>query len=141
MHIRKAGGVCMNVKSYVFKFILLAFMLMPVFAFAGIENADVNKVEEYIKSGKYIVVDVRKAEEFAAGHIKGAGNIDYYNDDFETLFEEKYTDKNQGYILYCRSGMRSQYSAEILEELGYTNLVNMTGGFLSWQDAGKPVEK
>ena len=35
--------------------------------------------------------------------------------------------------------MRSLYSAEILEELGYTNVTNMKGGFLAWQSAGKPV--
>lgn len=131
----------MKLKFHILKIFLVLSVLIPSFAYAEIKNADVNQVEEYIKSGKYIVVDVRKSDEYSAGHIKGAGNVDYYDDNFESLFEEKYSDKNQSYILYCRSGMRSQYSAEILEELGYKNLINMTGGILAWQDAGKPVEK
>lgn len=131
----------MKLKFHILKIFLVLSVLIPSFAYAEIKNADVNQVEEYIKSGKYIVVDVRKPDEYSAGHIKGASNVDYYDDNFESLFEEKYSDKNQGYIIYCRSGMRSQYSAEILEELGYKNLINMTGGFLAWQDAGKPVEK
>jgi len=131
----------MKLKFHILKIFLVLSVLIPSFAYAEIKNADVNQVEEYIKSGKYIVVDVRKPDEYSAGHIKGAGNVDYYDDNFESLFEEKYSDKNQSYILYCRSGMRSQYSAEILEELGYKNLINMTGGILAWQDAGKPVEK
>ena len=131
----------MKLKFHILKIFLVLSVLIPSFAYAEIKNADVNQVEEYIKSGKYIVVDVRKPDEYGAGHIKGAGNVDYYDDNFESLFEEKYSDKNQSYIIYCRSGMRSQYSAEILEELGYKNLINMTGGILAWQDAGKPVEK
>lgn len=131
----------MKKRFHILSIFLLFSLFVPFYALAEVKNIDVNKAEEYIKSGKYILVDVRKPEEFKAGHIKGAGNIDYYNEDFETLFEEKYKDKNKSYILYCRSGVRSQYSAEILEELGYKNVINMTGGFLAWQDAGKPVEK
>lgn len=130
----------MKLRFHIVKLLLVFSILVPSMAYA-IENADVNKVEEYIKTGEYIVVDVRKPDEYSAGHIKDAGNIDYYDDNFESLFEEKYSDKSKKYILYCRSGMRSQYSAEILEELGYENIINMTGGFLAWQDAGKPVEK
>lgn len=131
----------MRLKIHILSIFLVLSVLIPFYAFAEIKNVDVNQADEYIKSGNYIVVDVRKPEEYKAGHIKGAGNVDYYNEDFESLFEEKYKDKNKGYIIYCRSGVRSQYSAEILEELGYKNIINMTGGFLSWQDAGKPVEK
>lgn len=131
----------MKKRFHILSIFLLFSLLVPFYALAEVKNIDINKAEEYIKSGKYILVDVRKPEEFKAGHIKGAGNIDYYNEDFETLFEKQYKDKNKGYILYCRSGVRSQYSAEILEELGYKNVINMTGGFLAWQDAGKPVEK
>ncbi|MDT3694490.1 MAG: rhodanese-like domain-containing protein [Mucispirillum sp.] len=129
----------MKGKSLFFKLFMVIALLIPAFAFAEIKNEDVAKVDELIKSGKYTVIDVRTKEEYDAGHIKGALNIDYYNDDFEEKIESQLKDKNKPYILYCRSGMRSLYSAQILEDLGYTDVTNMKGGFLAWQSAGKPV--
>ena len=131
----------MKGKSLFFKLFMVIALLIPAFAFAEIKNEDVAKVDELIKSGKYTVIDVRTKEEYDAGHIKGALNIDYYNDDFEEKIESQLKDKNKPYILYCRSGMRSLYSAQILEDLGYTDVTNMKGGFLAWQSAGKPVTK
>ena len=129
----------MKGKSLFFKLFMVVALLIPAFAFAEIKNENVAKLEELIKSGKYTVINVRTKEEYDAGHIKGALNFDYYNDDFEEKIEEALKDKDKPYIVYCRSGMRSLYSAEILEELGYTNVTNMKGGFLAWQSAGKPV--
>ena len=129
----------MKGKSLFFKLFMVIALLIPAFAFAEIKNEDVAKVDELIKSGKYTVIDVRTKEEYDAGHIKGALNFDYYNDDFEEKIESQLKDKNKPYILYCRSGMRSLYSAQILEDLGYTDVTNMKGGFLAWQSAGKPV--
>ena len=129
----------MKGKSLFFRLFMVVALLIPAFAFAEIKNEDVAKVEELIKSGKYTVIDVRTREEYDAGHIQGALNFDYYNDDFEEKIEAELKDKDKPYIVYCRSGMRSLYSAEILEELGYTNVTNMKGGFLAWQSAGKPV--
>ena len=131
----------MKGKSLFFKLFMVIALLIPAFAFAEIKNEDVVKVDELIKSGKYTVIDVRTKEEYDAGHIKGALNFDYYNDDFEEKIESQLKDKNKPYILYCRSGMRSLYSAQILEDLGYTDVTNMKGGFLAWQSAGKPVTK
>ena len=131
----------MKGKSLFFKLFMVIALLIPAFAFAEIKNEDVAKVDELIKSGKYTVIDVRTKEEYDAGHIKGALNFDYYNDDFEEKIESQFKDKNKPYILYCRSGMRSLYSAQILEDLGYTDVTNMKGGFLAWQSAGKPVTK
>ena len=131
----------MKTKSLLFKLFMVVALLVPVFAFAEVKNEDVAKVDELIKTGKYIVIDVRTKEEFDAGHIKGALNFDYYNEEFEDEIEANLKDKNKPYILYCRSGMRSLYSAQILEVLGYTEVTNMKGSFLAWQSAGKPVEE
>lgn len=129
----------MKRKSLFLKLFMVIALLVPAFAFAEVKNEDVAKVEELIKTGKYTIIDVRTKEEFDAGHIKGALNFDYYSDDFEEQVEEQLKDKNKPYIVYCRSGMRSLYSADILKDLGYTDITNMKGGFLAWQNAGKPV--
>ena len=122
-----------------FLFVLIALMVKPFITYAEIETIDVNKAEEYLKAG-YTIIDVRDKDEFKSGHIKGAINIDYYNDEFEKLFQEKLKDKNKEYVLYCRSGMRSLYASPILEELGYTKIKNMKGGIIAWKESGKPVE-
>lgn len=131
----------MKMKTLFFKLFMVVVLLVPAFSFAEIKNEDVAKADELIKSGKYTVLDVRTKEEYDAGHIAGALNFDYYSDDFEEKVEAQLTDKKKPYIIYCRSGMRSLYSAEILEELGYTDVTNMKGGLLAWQSAGKPVAK
>lgn len=122
------------------KVLAVMVLLIPAFAFAEIKSADVAKVDELLKTGKYTVVDVRTQGEFASGYIKGAVNVDFYNN-FEEVAPKILTNKNKPYILYCRSGRRSVHAAQILEKLGYTNVTNMEGGILVWQNAGKPVVK
>ncbi len=131
----------MKMRTFLFKLFVLMAVLVPAVAFAEIKNEGAAKVDELIKSGKYVVIDVRTPEEYAAGHINGAVNYDYYSDDFEEKLEENLTDKSKPYIVYCRSGKRSLYSAQIMEELGYKDVTNLDGGFLAWENAGKPVVK
>ncbi|MDE7315796.1 MAG: rhodanese-like domain-containing protein [Mucispirillum sp.] len=129
----------MKSKLLFFKLFMAAALFIPVFAFAEIKNEDAAKVDELIKSGKYTVIDVRTKEEYNAGHIQGAINFDYYNDNFGKTIETELKDKNKPYIIYCRSGRRSLYAADILEKLGFTNVTNMKGGILAWHSAGKPI--
>ena len=77
----------------------------------------------------YIILDVRTKEEFDQGHIPGAILIP--NTEIEARAEEKLTDKDQLILVYCRSGRRSKLAAEILVELGYTNIKEF-GGIIDW---------
>ena len=77
----------------------------------------------------YIILDVRRADEFAAGHIPGAVNV--ANEDIGTDEIAELPDKNQLILVYCRSGRRSKEAAEKLVALGYTNIVEF-GGILDW---------
>ncbi len=77
----------------------------------------------------YIVLDVRTQAEFDEGHIPGAILIP--NTEIEDRAEESLPDKNQLILVYCRSGRRSKMAAEILTELGYTN-VREFGGIIDW---------
>ncbi len=127
-------------KNKLLLFILSIMILFPVLSYAGYENVDVNKAEEYINSGEYILVDVRTPDEFKSGHIKKAYNIDFYNN-LEQDFLKQFPDKNKKYLLYCRSGNRSVYAARLLSGLGYKNIVNMQGGIVLWTAFGKKLER
>ena len=78
----------------------------------------------------YIILDVRRADEFAAGHIPGAINV--ANESIGTDEIPELPDKDQLILVYCRSGRRSKEAAEKLVKLGYTNVVEF-GGILDWK--------
>ena len=77
----------------------------------------------------YIILDVRRPDEFAEGHIPNAILIPDY--DIEEKAEEVLKDKNQLILVYCRSGRRSKLASEKLVQLGYTNIYEF-GGIIDW---------
>lgn len=77
----------------------------------------------------YILLDVRRADEFAAGHIPGAVNLP--NEQIGKAEIPSLPDKNQTIYIYCRSGNRSKQAADKLLALGYTNLIEF-GGILDY---------
>jgi rhodanese-related sulfurtransferase len=85
------------------------------------------------------IIDVRSPEEFATGHIENAKNIDVNAGDILAQLGE--LNKNMTYIVYCNTGIRSDIARDILEELGFSFVINMTGGINAWVAAGLPVVK
>ena len=78
----------------------------------------------------YIILDVRRPDEFAAGHIPDAINV--ANESIGTDEIPELPDKDQLVMVYCRSSRRSKEAAEKLVKLGYTNIVEF-GGILDWK--------
>ena len=78
----------------------------------------------------YIILDVRRPDEYATGHIPNAINV--ANESIGTDDITELPDKNQLIMVYCRSGRRSKEAAEKLVKLGYTNIVEF-GGILDWK--------
>ena len=78
----------------------------------------------------YIILDVRRPDEFAAGHIPNAINV--ANETIGTAEIPELPDKDQLIMVYCRSGRRSKEASEKLVKLGYTNIVEF-GGILDWE--------
>ena len=78
----------------------------------------------------YIILDVRRPDEFAAGHIPNAINVP--NESIGTDEIPELPNKDQLIMVYCRSGRRSKEAAEKLVKLGYTNIVEF-GGILDWK--------
>ena len=85
--------------------------------------------EEFAKSENYIILDVRRADEFAEGHIPGAINV--ANEDIGEEKPAGLPDLNQVIFVYCRSGRRSKEASTKLAALGYTNIYEF-GGILDW---------
>jgi rhodanese-related sulfurtransferase len=86
-----------------------------------------------------VVIDVRTSQEYTDGYISGAVNTDYlspsFNDDIAELNKDKL------YIVYCRTGARSAAARDVMEELGFEHVINMTGGYMAWVAAGLPVNQ
>ena len=77
----------------------------------------------------YMILDVRRPDEFAAGHIPNAVNVP--NETIGTAEIAALPNKDQLSLVYCRSGRRSKEASEKLVKLGYTNIVEF-GGILDW---------
>lgn len=86
-----------------------------------------------------VVLDVRRPDEYAEGHLSGAQSLDWL--DAETFAQGmERLDKTKTYYVYCRSGRRSHDAAEKMMAVGL-HVVDMEGGYLAWTDKGLPVVK
>ena len=100
------------------------------------------QVEEFDKlraSKENIVLDVRTAREYKAGHIPGAVNIDVNAPDFAEKVGK--LEKSKTYLVHCAGGVRSAKACRKLETMGFQSLYDLAPGFRGWERAGKPVEK
>jgi sulfur-carrier protein adenylyltransferase/sulfurtransferase len=103
-----------------------------------IEEVDPAEVNELMHEG-VAIVDVREADEFAAGHLPGAKHVP--RSYLETRIEGVVPDRSAQVILYCASGNRSAYGTRTLtDELGYEHVRSMTGGITLWKDRGYDVD-
>ena len=103
------------------------------------EDVDVNRFEQIIKSDSVQLVDVRKLDEFAEGHIAGAIHIDVLTTSFLSNALAK-LDKKRPCAVYCRSGKRSAMAATLLAKEGYT-VTSLLGGIIAWTEAKKKTVK
>jgi molybdopterin/thiamine biosynthesis adenylyltransferase/rhodanese-related sulfurtransferase len=85
------------------------------------------------------LIDVREADEVQAGQLPGA--IPIPRGYLELRVEEKVPDKAAPLVVYCAAGVRSALAARTLEELGYSDVVSLAGGYNLWSDQGFPIEK
>jgi len=74
-----------------------------------------------------ILVDVRTSEEYAAGHLDGALNMNWYDSDFAEQIKSIAQDET--IYVYCKKGGRSAKAAKLLDSIGYKNVVDLEGGY------------
>lgn len=103
-------------------------------------NLKPDQAANYIESRRPVIIDIRRPEEYAAGHLEAANlQLDYYAPDFKDQLAR--LDKNGSYLLYCRSGHRSGLALALMKDLGFTGIHDIAGGINAWIAAGLPVVK
>ena len=115
--------------------ILFAMLLSscgtPGSSSSGYRQISMDEAVKMMRDEKnYIILDVRRPDEFAEGHIPGAINVP--NEEIGTTDIAELPNKSQLILVYCRSGRRSKEASERLVKLGYTNIVEF-GGILDWK--------
>ncbi|MFN5651332.1 MAG: molybdopterin-synthase adenylyltransferase MoeB [Actinomycetes bacterium] len=91
--------------------------------------------EKRIAGGDVLVLDVREPDEYDQGALANVLHIPRGH--LEAQIEAKATDRDQEIVVYCAGGVRSAFAAKTLQELGYTNVLSMAGGFGRWKDEGR----
>lgn len=85
-----------------------------------------------------VMLDVRTADEYAAGHVPGARLLPY--DEIEARVGELEEARDKDVVVYCRSGRRAEIALESLRAAGFTRLFHLEGDWLGWTAAGREAE-
>lgn len=84
-----------------------------------------------------IIIDVRTSEEYAAGHIDGAKLLDFNGGDLAAAIPS--LDPDAEYLIYCRSGNRSDQAVALMKQAGFTDLTNLGSLEQAAQTTGLPI--
>lgn len=124
--------------------ILLSTLMLLLASFSSVsaQKTQMNspEVKEVLKKSKTIVVlDVRTPEEFAAGHLKGAQNIDIRQQDAYSKLDK--LNPKTTYLVYCRTNHRSGMAVDYMMRKGFKNVYQMMDGFPGWAANNFAYEK
>ena len=88
-----------------------------------------------------VLLDVREADEFAAGHIPGAVHASRGLLEFKLSGSPQLASRDLSFVIYCKTSGRAARAAAAMREMGYLKVQSIAGGFDAWAAAGKPVHK
>jgi molybdopterin/thiamine biosynthesis adenylyltransferase/rhodanese-related sulfurtransferase len=114
---------------------------MPTFrdllaqAKSEVREIDTAEADELRRRPGLVVLDVREPDEYDQGALPGALHIPRGH--LEAQIEARVADKSAPVLVYCAGGVRSAFAAKTLQELGYSDVVHMLGGFGRWKDEGR----
>ena len=104
-----------------------------------IREVTVDETQKRMKANSDVrLIDVREDNEWEAAHAAGAEHLG--KGIIERDIETTVPDKNTEVILYCGGGFRSALAADVLQQMGYTHVYSMAGGWKAWKDSGAPVD-
>ncbi len=99
-----------------------------------VTEVDVVKAKQLLAEGHIVLVDTREESEYAAGHIEGALLLPRGVLEFKIGAIPELADKGKSVLIYCRTGGRSALASLTMQQLGYTNVLSMAGGFEAWKN-------
>ena len=124
-----------------FRMILLTFFFASLFSCQNQTSLEYITVYEFYEQREQmdvVILDVRTPVEVEQGNIPGAIHMDYYDDNFQQELEK--LDKTKAYLVYCKSGGRSNDAAVRMVELGFSKIYDLEGGITAWLEAGYELE-
>ncbi len=102
-----------------------------------IKEVSVQEVNDKLNPDNgFTLLDVREGDEWEQGHLNKA--IFLPRGFLEVKADKMLTDKSQPIVVYCAGGTRSAFAAKTLQDLGYSNVCSMRGGFTEWKNNGLP---
>ena len=111
---------------------------LVVAAKAKFTEIDLLEAEPAIRQAD-LLIDVREADEFHSAHIPGAINIPRGLLEFKLSNDSQLADPELKLVLYCKNSGRSALAADALREMGYRNVLSLSGGIEAWQTAGREL--
>ncbi len=111
------------------------FREMLAAAKAEVREIEPVEAEATIAAGPAVVLDVREPDEYEQGALPDAVHIP--RGTLETSIEGRIPDKSTKVVVYCAGGTRSAFAAKTMQELGYTDVLSVIGGFNRWKDEGR----
>src|ERR1700722_18690375 len=102
---------------------------------AAVREIEPAEAEAEIAGGNTVVLDVREPDEYEQGALRGAVHIP--RGTLETSVEGRIPDQSSHVVVYCAGGTRSAFAAQTMQELGYTDVASVIGGFNRWKDEGR----
>jgi len=111
------------------------FREMLAEAKAAVREIDPARAEQELTAAGAIALDVREPDEYEQGALPGAVHIPRGN--LELAVEGRIPDKGAHLVVYCAGGVRSAFATKTLQDLGYTDVASVTGGFNRWKDEGR----
>jgi sulfur-carrier protein adenylyltransferase/sulfurtransferase len=105
-----------------------------------IQETGVTEAYEFLQSHPQArLIDVREKNEWDEGYVPGAIHVP--RGFLESRIEDAVSDKDTTLLLYCAGGIRSAFAAKTLQEMGYTDVTSVAGGYGAWKNAGLPITK
>ena len=124
---------------------LMLLLALVLAACGGTATAEIQLVSASDAAGvledrasDVVLLDVRTPEEFNEVRVPGSINVDFYAADFASQLDN--LAKDVPYVVYCRSGNRSGQTMDIMRDLGFSEVWDVDGGIISWNEAGLPLE-
>ena len=125
------------IRSFIILYIILFFSCQNPHE-EKFRNLDIIKFYEIASASNITILDVRTSQERANGYIKNSTHIDFYDDFF--LDKVDLLNKEKPIYIYCKLGGRSTKVSEKISQLGFKEIYNLEGGFITWSGHNLPFE-